>query len=157
MRSSEKISLSYLQQQVTAIGLQLYKLTIEPNYYPNLTKDQIYKLYETLINFENGEEPVLFKDFVNSLGLIISLDISSVATSTPISVDIDTDFADLVLPEKVLVTYSDGTKALLTVTWLEGDYDGSTPDDYTLQGTITLPRHITNATNKKGSIVVTVA
>lgn len=156
MRSSEKISLSFLQQQVTAIGLQLYKLTIESNYYPKLTKSDIYKAYETLIRFENGEEPMFFKDLVTSLGLVIKLDISSIAVSTPISVANGTLFSALVLPSKVLITYSDSSKGLLKVTWAAGSYNAAVAAVYTLQGTVTLPTHITNTGNKKGSIAVTV-
>lgn len=75
--------------------------------------------------------------------------ISSIAAQTDVmDVPNGTSFATLVasyLPTTVLATNSDGSSRYVSVTWVEGAYDGDTEDTYTIFGNpSSLPADITN-------------
>ncbi|MBS4013731.1 MAG: Ig-like domain-containing protein [Bacteroidetes bacterium] len=80
--------------------------------------------------------------------------ILSVASITPIQVEIGTAFDDIVLPESVSVTLDNLTTTSLNVVWQEGDYDGNTIDEYTIFGDLVLTGTITNPGNLKAQVTV---
>ncbi|MEY8427031.1 glycoside hydrolase N-terminal domain-containing protein [Lachnospiraceae bacterium 46-15] len=85
-----------------------------------------------------------------------SLDISSVAALSAITVKNGTTFEQLTLPKSVQVTLSSGQTQELEVTWQKGNYNGTAAGTYTLYGDIKLSKNILNPDNKKASITVTV-
>jgi hypothetical protein len=50
--------------------------------------------------------------------------IVSLAAIDPITVDFNTDFEDLDLPETVMASFDTGSPELVNLTWVVGDYDG---------------------------------
>ena len=73
-----------------------------------------------------------------------------------INVEYGTDFEDIGLPEKVNATLEDGSTRELDVTWIARDYDGESPDIYTIQGELELTEDIINPDDLKPSIEVIV-
>jgi predicted outer membrane repeat protein len=74
-----------------------------------------------------------------------------------ISVDYNTDFNALTLPEAVRVTYNDGSEALIAVSWSKGSYNGTTSGSYTLPGTMVISDDAENPKGLQPEITVTVA
>lgn len=85
-----------------------------------------------------------------------SLNITSVAALSAITVKNDTTFEQLTLPKSVQVTLSSGKSQELEITWQKGNYNGTVAGTYTLYGDIKLPQNILNPDNKKASIAITV-
>ncbi|SMD11561.1 choice-of-anchor Q domain-containing protein [Pedobacter nyackensis] len=83
--------------------------------------------------------------------------IESIETLPGISVDYDTEFDALTLPEAIKVTYNDASEELLSVSWTKGTYDGKTAGVYTLQGTMVIPDDADNPKGLQPVITVTVA
>jgi len=82
--------------------------------------------------------------------------ITSVSSLNDINVPYGTPFASLALPETVEVTLDDTSTTTLQVIWAEGTYDGSVSGEYILEGAITLTPEISNSSNLKASIKITV-
>jgi gliding motility-associated-like protein len=83
-------------------------------------------------------------------------DIAEVSGLPDISVPFKTDFTDVPLPEKVVVTYTNGEKAQLSIAWERGSYNGGVPARYILTGTLELQENTSNTTNKTARVTVTV-
>lgn len=83
--------------------------------------------------------------------------IESIEALPGISVDYNTDFDALTLPEAVRVTYNDGSEALLPVSWSKGSYNGTTSGSYTLPGTMVISDDADNPKELQPEITVTVA
>ncbi|WEK18236.1 MAG: Ig-like domain-containing protein [Candidatus Pedobacter colombiensis] len=83
--------------------------------------------------------------------------IDSIETLGGISVDYDTEFDALTLPEAIKVTYNDASEELLSVSWAKGTYDGKTAGVYTLHGTMVIPDDADNPKGLQPVITVTVA
>ncbi len=73
-----------------------------------------------------------------------------------ITVDYGTNFADILLPETVEVTYKDQTTGQLNVNWDQGDYDKTMPRTYTLEGALEIPAGVVNPDNVVAILKVTV-
>lgn len=84
------------------------------------------------------------------------LDITSVAPSTPLTVDNGTAFDALSLPDTVTVTLSDGSNTNLPVVWSADGYQADIAGTYTLTGALTLTDITSNSQNLTASINVTV-
>jgi len=84
------------------------------------------------------------------------LAITKVEEITAKSVEHNTVFGDIGLPEKVGVTLCDYSTAALNVSWLEGDYDGETAGVYIIAGELALTDDIINPDNLYPTVQVTV-
>lgn len=89
------------------------------------------------------------------------LTITSLVTPTTIEVLTGTTWATLSMPDAmpsvVTANLSNATTTPIAVSWIEGSYDGDTPGDYVLAGTLgTLPENVTNPSVYAPSITVTV-
>ncbi|GAB3822031.1 hypothetical protein GCM10028895_25510 [Pontibacter rugosus] len=82
--------------------------------------------------------------------------ITAVTTPAIIKVPIRTMYANVPLPAKVEVTYSNGEKAQLGVNWQQGNYNGTVAAAYTLTGTLVLADMTTNLDNLNATVVVEV-
>ena len=84
--------------------------------------------------------------------------VSSADTIAGISVVNGTDLTSVGLPTTAKITLSDGTTPTVAVAWDGGTptYNGSVAADYTFSGTLTLPAGVTNPSNVKASVIVTV-
>lgn len=80
----------------------------------------------------------------------------SVQVPGRITVPFRTAFEKLGLPGQLEVTFSNGEKEPLQVSWQRGDYDGMKPGSYTLKGDLVLQPNSTNEQNLKASINVVV-
>lgn len=118
-----------------------------------------------LANVHDGTLTVIFYlvDEAGNQGANETLQISkltrnivSVAEPSMTTVPIRTAFSQLELPATVEVTYSNGEKEFVTVTWAEGNYDGMTAGDYTLTGNFVLPANTTNNSSFFATITVRV-
>lgn len=92
-------------------------------------------------------------------GVSIVRNITSVANSVDVNVSNGTLFATVVssyLPNKVLVTNSDGSSRMCTITWIQGSYNKDVGGTYVTSGTITLPSDITNSGNLSATINIIV-
>lgn len=92
-------------------------------------------------------------------GLSHVRDITSVASLSDITnVPNGTTFASLIalLPTKVLASMADGSTRKLSITWLQGSYNGNVNGTYALNGNLTLPADITNGSTLQAHINVTV-
>ncbi len=69
----------------------------------------------------------------------------------------DTPFSELHLPEAVNVKLDGDLVTVLTVTWHEGDYDGSKPGNYTTYGNLVLIPGVENPHCFKATVYVTVS
>lgn len=86
----------------------------------------------------------------------ITRDIAAVTTPATIEVPIRTTFGNIGLPAQVEVTYSTGEKGNISVTWLQGNYNGLVNGTYTLTGELTLAPMTTNISGHQASITVVV-
>lgn len=82
--------------------------------------------------------------------------VASVASCDPVTVEQGTAFADLSLPETMMVSLNNGETAECSVVWSEEGYDAQTAGDYQLTGEIVLPEGVTNPLELTASIQVTV-
>ncbi|MEJ8757208.1 gliding motility-associated C-terminal domain-containing protein [Pontibacter sp. H259] len=83
-------------------------------------------------------------------------DIVTVATPATIRVPIRTAYANVPLPAKVTVTYSDGATEEIGVTWAQGTYNGLVAGTYNLTGDVIPAAGTTNTVGKKATISVVV-
>jgi hypothetical protein len=85
--------------------------------------------------------------------------LDSVESTTAISVPNGATFDEviLLLPTTRVVTLSDASTPDYTVTWVEGSYDETVADVYTISGTLTLPEGVTNPESVVATVEVTVA
>lgn len=81
--------------------------------------------------------------------------ITAIADPADIQAYLGTDQADLGLPETVDVTLSDGKTVQLPVMWSCGSYDPSKADTYTFTGTPECSGSITNPSDIKATVMVT--
>lgn len=86
----------------------------------------------------------------------VTWNIVSVTTPAVIKVPIRTEYTNIPLPATVEVTYSNGTKAYIGVTWSQGGYNGMVAGQYPLTGELTLAPMTTNLDGKTAAIVVEV-
>lgn len=96
-----------------------------------------------------------FHALISEGGIVIE----SIDAADNISVSYNTEFFEVVflLPIQLMVNTSDGNSQLMTVTWQEGSYDGTTADTYTITGIITPPEGIRNPLGISTTVDVTVA
>lgn len=87
----------------------------------------------------------------------VSLTVKSIAAIAAKSVAYATAFGDLGLPTTVSITLSDNTTASASVAWESGSYSPSTAGIQTVTGVITPPTNVTNPSNLKATVSVTVA
>lgn len=87
----------------------------------------------------------------------LTKNIELVQALAPIRVPFKTAFKDIPLPEEVEVTYTNGEKEAVNVSWEEGIYNGSVPAQYTLVGVLELKENTSNLSNKTAGITVEVA
>ncbi|WP_242929066.1 LamG-like jellyroll fold domain-containing protein [Pontibacter vulgaris] len=83
-------------------------------------------------------------------------DIASVATLATINVPIRTAYADVPLPTTVEVTYTNGQKEAIGVTWTQGTYNGLVAGTYVLTGQLIPAPNTTNRNSKVATISVVV-
>lgn len=86
----------------------------------------------------------------------LTKNIEVVQALTPLRVPFKTAFKDVPLPREVEVTYTNGEKEAISVTWEEGTYNGSVPAQYTLVGVLELKENTSNLNNKTASVIVEV-
>jgi gliding motility-associated-like protein len=86
----------------------------------------------------------------------LTKNVAAVSELQDISVPFKTDFADVPLPDKVEVTYTNGEKEKLNVAWEKGSYSGDVPARYILTGTLELQDNTSNINNKTAHVTVTV-
>ncbi|MBW3367018.1 gliding motility-associated C-terminal domain-containing protein, partial [Pontibacter populi] len=84
-------------------------------------------------------------------------DIAAVATLATITVPIRTAYANVPLPNTVEVTYTNGVKEAISVTWAQGTYNGLVAGTYVLTGQLVPAANTTNRGGKVASISVVVA
>ena len=80
--------------------------------------------------------------------------IISVASIAPIQVEIGTTFAEISLPESVIVTLDNLSNTSLDINWIEGSFDGETLGAYTIYGDLVLTGVITNPSNLKAQVTI---
>jgi hypothetical protein len=83
--------------------------------------------------------------------------ITTVAALTDVAVAFATEFKDLILPDKILVTYSDNTTESIGISFSSGSYNSREAGKYVLSGDLRLTEGTTNVQGLKGTINVTVA
>jgi len=83
--------------------------------------------------------------------------ITTVAALTDVAVAFGTEFKDLVLPDKILVTYSDNATESIGISFSSGAYNSREAGKYMLSGDLKLTDGTTNIQGLKGTINVTVA
>lgn len=86
----------------------------------------------------------------------VTKDIIAVQELSKITVPFKTMFSELDLLEEVEVSYSDNTKEMLAVTWQQGNYNGETPAEYQLRGTLDLKPNTSNSANRIAVVTVEV-
>nr|WP_304608510.1 Ig-like domain-containing protein [Pontibacter anaerobius] len=86
----------------------------------------------------------------------LTKDITVVQSLTDITVLFKTEFAAIGLPEEVEVSYTDGDKEPLKVTWNQGDYNGEIPGSYVVMGQLELKENTSNSKNMMASVTVVV-
>jgi predicted outer membrane repeat protein len=83
-------------------------------------------------------------------------DLLSVAEITPITVKYGTPFANLGLPLSIEVTYNDGSKELLNISWDQAAYTAAAIGELNLTGTLTLSPNTFNTTEQVASVKITI-
>jgi gliding motility-associated-like protein len=86
----------------------------------------------------------------------LTKNIVQVAALENMQVPFRTTFADLALPERVQVRYSNGEEEELNINWSQGNYNGMAPATYTLQGELVLKPNTSNQDQRMASMQVTV-
>jgi len=81
--------------------------------------------------------------------------ISSIAPSGNLTAIYATPFAELDLPDKVIVTYDDNSTEELLVLWNESEYDSRHLGEQHLTGSVQLFGDVTNTSGLKGTISIT--
>ena len=84
-------------------------------------------------------------------------DITTIAAINLVTVDAGTTLSAIELPVQVQVTLDDASNVILDVNWNLDRYNGEMPGTYTLTGDIVLPEGITNNTEIKAQIQITVS
>lgn len=90
--------------------------------------------------------------------VVTERNITGVGAQSPRSFPYNTSWAtvEASLPAVVTASLDDGTLAPLSIDWLEGTYNPVVADTYSIDGDLQLITGITNSTNIKGNISVTV-
>jgi len=86
----------------------------------------------------------------------LTKNIELVEDLAPLKVKFKTAFNDIPLPKKVEVTYTNGEKDAVKVTWEAGTYKANVPGRYMLAGVLELKENTSNLGNKTASITVEV-
>ncbi|TKC63648.1 DUF1565 domain-containing protein [Pedobacter hiemivivus] len=81
-------------------------------------------------------------------------DLLSVAEITPMIVKYGTPFANLALPTSIEVTYNDGSKELLSITWDQAAYTAAAIGELNLTGELTLSANTFNTTDQVASVKI---
>lgn len=119
-----------------------------------------YTLEAEIILIDSINNP---SNFVAEIDVTITeiaddLDITTVDSFDPITVDYETVFEMLPLPAQIEVTLEDASTELLDISWNEGPYpvNGDVPGDYNLTGDIQLIDGILNPLELEAEIMVTI-
>lgn len=100
-----------------------------------------------------GNKGVTVTDEVEKL----TKNVSAIASVARINVPYKTAFKDVPLPAQVEVTFTNGEKENLNVTWNTGNYNGEVPALYELTGKLQLPENASNTGNMLARATVEVA
>ncbi len=87
----------------------------------------------------------------------LTKNVSAIAAVERIIVPFKTAFNKVPLPAQVEVTFTNGERENLSVTWSAGNYNGEVPAAYELTGKLQLPENASNTENKMARVTVEVA
>ncbi|SDJ01445.1 polymorphic outer membrane protein repeat-containing protein [Pedobacter sp. ok626] len=88
--------------------------------------------------------------------LILWKDLLSVTDLAPITVKYGTPFANLGLPASIEVTYNDGSKEVLNITWDQAAYTAAAIGELELTAALTLSPNTFNTTEQVASVKITI-
>lgn len=93
-------------------------------------------------------------NLVPVIGVTLQKDIESVAAIATLDIAYGTPFNDLALPSTIEVTYNDGSKEQLPVSWTEADYLSAKIGENTLKGTLTLSPATNNTSLQTATVLL---
>ncbi|EDM36289.1 hemagglutinin-related protein [Pedobacter sp. BAL39] len=91
-----------------------------------------------------------------SIKVTLWKDLLSVAEIAPLTVPFGTTFAALGLPSSVEVTYNDGSKEQLNITWDQAAYAAAAIGELDLTGTLSLSANTFNTTTQQAEVKITI-